>query len=127
MPLGDRGWNDRQENYADGYLLNVVGTTATGLDSSGDSPYRSRPLVVYSVTVTVNPAVGSGDVALIDGTATADSGDTRLFRCKVASGAGQVFAEHFAFPRGLVFDKGLIVSATTVTGDIGITYKQRYA
>jgi len=127
MPIGDRGWSDRQENYADAYTLLVVGTTATAINSSGDSPYKLQPIVLYSVTVTVNPAVGSGDIALIDGTASADSGDARLFRCNVASAAASVFEAHFPFPRGMVFDKGIIVSATTITGAINMTYKNRYS
>lgn len=127
MALGDRSWSDRSENYADGYLLAVAGTTATAINSSGNSPYLARPVVVYSLTVSVNPSVGSGDVSLVDGTASADAGDTRRFRVIIASGVGTQVAEHFEFPRGIVFDAGLIVSATTVTGAISLTYKNRYS
>lgn len=118
----DRTWADRIENYADGYLLAVAGTTATGAHGTD----LKQPMVVYSVTLTLNASLGSGDVSLVDGSATGDAGDTRRFRAVVASAAGASFSAHYMFPRGMVFDTGLLVSATTVTGAVTLTYKMRY-
>lgn len=123
MPLGDRSWRDSTENYVDAYTIRVNGTTATGVSGTD----LAQPHVVYSVTLAVSQAGSTGDFALVDGSATGDSGDARIFRTRVASGTSGERTQHFAFPRGLVCDTGLIVSATTITGDVTIGYKRRYA
>ena len=122
MGLGDRGWSDKLENYADSYLLALTATTVTAIQGQD---YK-QPAVVYSLSICVNPSTGSGDVTLVDGSATADSGDTRKIRVAISSAISQNFAYHAAFPRGIAFNTGIIVSATTCTGAITVTYKSRY-
>lgn len=126
MSMAENGWNDRQENYADGWRKVLTATTADSVVTTGD---EVRPVVVYSVTLSVSQNNASGDISLIDGSASGDAGDTRRWSWMVASGATterDVGGLHATFPRGIVFDTGLIVSATTVTGHISITYKARY-
>ena len=126
MPMAEKSWNDRNENYADGWRKVLTATTADSVITTGD---EVRPAVVYSVTVSVSQTNASGDIVLVDGSATGDSGDTRRWSAVIASGVStdrNVGVIHADFPRGIVFDTGLIVSATTVTGHISITYKMRY-
>lgn len=125
MGLGDAGWNDRKENYADGYTKSVAASTAenvVGIDIK-------QPVVVYSITIAASQNNASGEVALVDGSATGDSGDTRRFRAVVASAAttDRQGAFHCDFPRGIKFETGLIVSAATLTGAVSLSYKPRYA
>lgn len=124
MGIGDRGWSDRSENYADGYTISVNGTTATAIIASAGDVLS--PAVLYSITVSVNPAVGSGEVALLDTSATGDATGQK-YRVRIASAASQVFHNTDSFPRGLVFEKGIVVSALTVSGAISLTYKARYS
>ena len=123
MPIAERGWSDRNENYADSYSKAIVGTTATAIMGVD----YTQPAVIYSLSVYVGNAGATGDVMLVDGSATGDAGDTRVLRVHIASGAGGEQGRHLIFPRGLIFDKGIIVSATTVTGAVSLTYKPRYA
>jgi len=126
MGIGERSWMDRTENYADGYTLTINASTADnvlGVDIKA-------PVVVYSLTVACSQANASGEVALVDGSATADSGDTRRFRAVMTSAGATTKPRgwmHADFPRGLVFETGLIVSAATCTGAVNITYKRRYS
>lgn len=122
MPFGDKSWSDRAENYAGGYTKNITGTTSTTVMEVD----YTQPAVVYSFTVAVGNAGATGEVSLIDGSATADT-DTTMFAMKVASGLGEQGTQHFTFPRGISFDKGIVISATTVTGNVSLTYKRRYA
>ncbi len=124
MPMAERSWVDRNENYADGYTYSITASTADnimGID-------KKQPIVLYSITISLSQAVASGEVALVDGSATGDSGDTRKFRFVCASGVTTARPDriHCDFPRGMVFDKGLIVSAATCTGALVLTYKARY-
>lgn len=122
MSLGDRGWRDSAENYCDGYVINVAGTTATavmGVD------YK-QPVALLGFTVSVNPSVASGDVVILDGSATGDS-NPQKWRIVIASAANQTFSHTQLFARPLAMDSGLIVSATTVTGAISLLYKPRYS
>lgn len=125
MAIADRGWSDRAENYVDSWALAISGTTATAINSSGNSPYLDQPIVIYSLTVSVNPAVGSGDVSLIDSTSSGDV-TPLMVRMVIASAASQTYTETISFPRGLVFGSGVLVSATTITGAVTISYKDRY-
>ena len=119
--MAERSWQDREENYADGYTLSIKGTTATALVSDG----IAQPVVLYSVSVMANAALGSGEVVLKDSSASADADNTGRYRVAWASGAG-TFQHGASFPRGMVFNQGLIVSALTVTGAVNLTYKARY-
>lgn len=126
--LGENGWNDRLENYADGYTRNFTLSTADNVIVSGN---WAQPAVVYSVTLTISQNGASGDFVLVDGSATADSGDTRKWRAIFASGAAVATNRdevmlHATFPRGIVFNTGLIVSAATLTGACSISYKARF-
>lgn len=128
MPMAERSWNDSRENYVDGYVLDFTATTVTAINSSGQSPYLSRPIVLFGITVTLSQAGASGDIALVDGTASADTGDTRKWRGVISSAitTDRNNAFHVGFPRGLFFDKGIMVSATTVTGAISLQYMNRF-
>lgn len=124
MSLGDRGWADRYENYADGWTKSLAVSTAEnvlGVDVN-------QPVVVYSITIAPSQNNASGEIALVDGSATGDSGDTRRFRYTIASAAttDRPSGLHCDFPRGIVFDTGLIVSGATMTGSVSLTYKARY-
>ncbi len=125
MGLGDRGWVDRAENYVDGYTKLLTASTADnllGIDIN-------QPIVVFSVTLSVSQALASGDLVLVDTSATGDAG-TSKWRVVVASGVTtdrNFGVIHAAFPRGLAFDSGVVVSGTTVTGSVAITYKARYS
>lgn len=124
MALGDRGWTDRAENYVDSYVKSVAASTADnvmGIDVN-------QPVVVFSVTIAHSQALASGDLTLVDTSATGDAG-TAKFRAVIASAAttSRPGPFHVAFPRGIYFDSGLIVSATDVTGAITVTYKPRYS
>ena len=126
MPMAENGWSDRAENYADGWRKVLTATTADSVITTGD---EIRPAVVYSVTLSVSQTNASGDLSLVDGSASGDSGDTRKWSCAIASGVTtdrNVGVIHADFPRGIVFNYGLIVSATTVTGHVAITYRSRY-
>ena len=126
MGMAERSWADNKENYADGYTLSLNASTADnviGIDIK-------RPVVVYSITLTPSQNNASGEVALVDGSATGDSGDTRKFRFTVTSGGTTTrnpAVLHADFPRGIVFETGLIVSAATCTGALSISYKPRYS
>lgn len=122
MSLGDRSWSDRAENYVDGYTINIKGTTATAAVAVID---QTHPAVVYSLSVSVNPAVGSGEVSLRNGPGTATAGDT-IYAVNVASAASSIYEHIMAFPRGVVFASGIVISATTISGSVNLTYKQRY-
>jgi hypothetical protein len=124
MGMAERTWQDRAENYADGYSKQLTASTAEnviGIDVK-------RPVVVYSVTLCPSQNNASGEVVLVDGSATGDSGDSRRFRVTVASAAttDRQGIAHADFPRGIVFETGLIVSAATCTGALNISYKPRY-
>jgi hypothetical protein len=129
MGLGEASWHDSNENYADGWTKFVSASTAENVVGVliGGTDYK-QPVVVYSITVAASQAVASGEVVLVDGSATGDSGDTRRFRCVIASAAttDRQGPAHFDFPRGIRFDTGLIVSAATLTAAISLTYKPRY-
>lgn len=121
MGISERGWTDRIENYCDGWTKRIIGTTSTAVLGQD----YAQPAVVYAITVSFNTSVGSGDVVLVDGSATGDANDARRWTIHLASGANRA-VETVPFPRGLVFETGLIVSATTVTGSVSLLYKPRY-
>lgn len=122
MSLGNKSWNDKVENYGDGYNLVLSGTIATGVYGT----QLQQPVVVYAITVTLSQNAGaSGSVVLVDGSATADSGDPRRFTSVFASGQNSVLVQNF--PRGIVFNSGCIVSATTVTGALNLNCIARYS
>ena len=126
MGIAERSWCDSRENYADGWRKVLTASTADSVITTGD---EVRPAVVYSITLSVSQNNASGDLSLVDGSASGDSGDTRKWSVQIASGATtdrNLGVIHADFPRGLVFDTGLIVSAATVTGHVAITYKMRY-
>ena len=121
--LADRSWSDRNENYADGYARAITLSTAENLIGID----IAAPVVVYSVTLSVSQANASGLLSLVDSSATADAGTAKV-NFVVASGGTterDLGSVHAAFPRGIVFDNGVIVSGTTVTGYVTITYKRR--
>lgn len=120
MPFGDRGWRDSIENYCDGYVLKVNGSTATSAPGAG-----SAPVALYAISITVNPSVGSGQVDIIDSSATANA-DTTVWSVAIPSAASQVFSYEAMLPRGLALNNGLVITATTITGSISLLYKQRY-
>lgn len=121
MSMADRGWRDSTENYADSYVLNVTGTTATALMGQD---YK-QPVALVGISITLNTSVGSGDVVLRDGSATGDA-DSQAWRLVVASGNNGPFHATTMFARPLAFNSGIVVSATTVTGSISLLYKARY-
>lgn len=121
MSMADRGWRDSTENYADGYVINISGSTATAVNGID----FLQPVALVGITVAVNPSVASGDVVILDGSATADT-NPQKWRVVVASAASQVYNCNVMFPRPLALNSGLIVSATTVTGAVSLLYKTRY-
>lgn len=125
MGFSKKSWSDNDENYADGYTRLFSVSTADNVIATGNVAGKA---VVYSVTLSLSQSNASGDFALVDGSATADSGDDRKFRVVIASAATTERSNvlHADFPRGIVFETGLIVSAATITGAVSITYKQRY-
>lgn len=122
MSMAERGWRDSTENYCDGYKLTVNGSTATAVNGQD---YK-QPTAVFGLSITINTSVGSGLVTLVDGSATADAGDSRKWQVDLASGNGGPYTYQVAFARGLVFDTGLIISASTITGSVSLLYKPRY-
>ena len=122
MSMGDRGWRDSTENYCDGYVLNVAGTTATALQGQD---YK-QPAAIFGISFTPGEAGTTGDISILDGSATADT-NPQTWRSIVSSGTVTFQSYIFEFPRGLVFNTGIIVSATTVTGALSILYKSRYS
>ena len=123
MPgLAGQSWLDSQENYVKGYSITVNGTTATAAHLDEDV---TIPCAVYSVTLTLNPSVGSGEITLKDGKGTATAGSV-VWRARIASAASQTYQLTQDFPRGVVFASGLIVSALTVSGTVNLTFAQRY-
>ena len=119
--MGNRGWNDKLENYCDGYVIKVVGSTATAIQ--GDS--YIQPAAIYGLSIAVNPSVGSGLVDIIDSSATGNA-DTTVWSVRIASGADKSTFYHMNFPRGLACNNGIVVTATTITGSISLLYKPRY-
>lgn len=124
MGMGDSGWADRRENYADGFARYVTVSTAENLLGID----QKQPVVVYSITISPSQANASGDITLVDTSATGDAGTAR-FRAVIASSVttdrpGPI---HAVFPRGIVFSDGVVVSATTLTAAITLTYKARYS
>jgi hypothetical protein len=122
--MGNAGWCDKRENYADGWTKSFAVSTAEnvmGVD-------KKQSVVVYSITIGPSQALASGEIALVDGSSTGDTGDARLFRYTVASAAttDRPGGVHCDFPRGIKFETGLIVSGATVTGSVSISYKARY-
>lgn len=123
MPgLAGQSWVDSIENYAEGYTINIKGSTATAVHLSNDV---TIPCALYAITLSLNPSVGSGEVTLKNGRGTASAGDNK-WTAEIASAASQVYSLHAVFPRGMVFASGLIVSAATITGSVNLLYKQRY-
>lgn len=122
MGLAEDFWQDRRENYADGYAKALNASTAENLMGID----IKRPVVVYSVTLFPSQANASGEVALIDSSATGDAGTT-VFRATVASAAttDRQSGVHCDFPRGIKFQNGIVVSAATVTGSLNISYRAR--
>lgn len=125
MGMSELSWSDRQENYADGtYTKKTNVSTADnimGIDTK-------RPIVLWSITISPTVRLTTGDISLVDTSATGDAG-TQRFVFSVASGATTTLPDggtHCDFPRGIVFQNGLVVSATTVTAGIALTYKARY-
>lgn len=124
MALAEDFWKDKDENYARGKAFTFNLSTAENINGID----VARPTVVYSLTMTVSQNNASGEIALVDGSATGDSGDTRLARFRVASGGTterDLGGIHANFPRGILFNTGLIVSAATLTGDVVISYRPR--
>lgn len=122
MSMGDRGWRDSTENYCDGYTLKVNGSTATAIIANS----FSQPATIFGISVSVNPAIGSGQVDIRDSSATGDN-DTTVWSIIVASAASQTYTYVMPFPRGLACNNGIVVTATTVTGSISLLYKARYS
>ena len=122
MPLGNDRWSDSKENYVHGYYKSIVGTTSTAILGND----YLQPVVVFSLTVAIGNAGATGEVSLIDSSATADTDGTTRIATKIASGAGGEMGRHIAFARGVIFNKGVVVSATTITGNISISYRPRY-
>ena len=123
MPgFAGQGWSDSRENYVDGYTIDIKGTTATAAHFSEDV---TIPCALYSITLALNPSIGSGEVTLKNGKGTATAGDNK-WTAKIASAASQVYMLHATFPRGVVFSSGIIVSAATITGNVSLSFKQRY-
>ena len=123
MPgLAGQSWLDSQENYAQGYTINIKGTTATAAHLSEDV---TIPCALYAVTLALNPSVGSGEVTLKNGKGTATAG-SNVWTAEIASAASQTYVLHATFPRGMIFSSGLIVSAATITGSVSLLFKQRY-
>lgn len=123
MSMGNRSWDDKKENYADMYVKTVAVSTAenmVGVDLKG-------PVVIYSITIAHSQANASGEIALIDASATADVTPVK-FRARIASAAttDRQSPAHYDFPRGIFFDTGVIVSAATLTADINVSYYKRY-
>lgn len=122
MPgLPGQSWRDSSENYVNSYSINIKGSTATAAHLSEDV---TIPCALYSVSLYLNPSVGSGEVSLRDGRGTGTAGNTR-WSATVASAASQVYAISEMFTRGVVFASGIVVSAVTVTGNVNLTFKQR--
>lgn len=122
MSMGDRGWRDSQENYADGYVINISGTTATAIQGID---YK-QPAAIFGISFTPGEAGTTGDISFLNGSATGDT-NPQVWRAVVSSGTVTFQPYVFEFTRGLVFDTGIIVSATTVTGALSILYKSRYS
>lgn len=123
MGISERGWNDRLENYTDIYTLDVAGSVTTALNID-----VSQPVVVYSISVLGNTSVASGDVTLRDASSTAAvvAGDRKHHTVLASAAQSQSFYFADSFPKGVVFNNGIVVSASTVTGAINISYKLRY-
>lgn len=121
MSMGDRGWRDSTENYCDSYVLNIAGSSATAMLGRD----YLQPVVLFGISFTPGEAGTTGDISFLNGSATADT-NTQLWRAIVSSGTVTFQSYVYEFPRGLVFDTGLIVSATTVTGALSLLYKSRY-
>lgn len=93
-----RSWH--RENYADSYNVGVTGTEATAITGQG----VKVPSVVYSVTIVSHTAATR--VLFHDASSTGDS-DQKLALSVAATGS-----ETALFPRGLIFEKGVVISAT---------------
>lgn len=122
MSMGDRGWRDSQENYCDGYVLNIAGSTATALQGQD---YK-QPACIFAISFTPGESVTTGDISFLNGSATADT-NPQIWRAVISSGTVAFPPYVVDFARGLVFDTGIIVSATTVTGALSVQYKSRYS
>jgi len=123
MPgLAGQGWVDSMENYAQGYTINIKGSTATAAHLSEDV---TIPCALYAITLSLNPSVGSGEVTLKNGKGTATAG-SNIWTADIASAASSTYHLHATFPRGMVFSSGIIVSAVTITGNVNLLFKQRY-
>lgn len=122
MSMGDRGWRDSTENYCDSYVINIAGTTATAIQGQD---YK-QPAALFGISFTPGEAGTTGDIVLRDGSATADS-DAQAWRTVVSSGTVTFQSYVFEFTRGLTFNSGIVVSATTVTGALSLLYKPRYS
>ena len=121
MSMGDRGWRDSTENYCDGYTLDVNGSTATAVQGN---TYK-QPAAIFGISVTLNTSIGSGEVAINDSSATGDA-DPEVWSIAIASGTVP-YTYTAMFPRGLACNNGIVVTATTVTGDVVLLYKSRYS
>jgi|SRR3990167_1953530 len=116
-----RTWH--RENYAEPYWLSVTGTEATSI--TGEA--KIIPAVLYSVTLAAHTSLR---VRFFDASSTANALSATASNIEkeklevfvVASGT-----HHLTFPRGLVFDKGIIVSAVGGASDtFSITYHPEY-
>lgn len=121
MSMGDRGWRDSTENYCDPYVIKINGSTATAIQGNS---YK-QPAAIFGFSVSVNPSVATGQVDIIDSSATGDA-DATVWSCIIASGATP-YDYTFPFPRGLACNNGIVITATTVTGSINLLYKSRYS
>jgi len=126
MSLAGRTWHDSTENYCDGYVLKVSGSTATAI--LGNS--YSQPVSIFGISITVNSEVSTGLVDFRDSSATGDN-DPTIWSVRITSGSivGVAGFQQYVMPfyRGLTFNNGIVITATTVTGSISVLYKARYS
>lgn len=122
MGMGDRGFRDSTENYCDSYVINISGSTATAVQGID---YK-QPAAIFGFSFTPGEAGTTGDVVLLDGSATADA-NPQVWRAVISSGTVNFPQYGLMFARPLLVTAGIIVSATTVTGAFSLLFKPRYA
>lgn len=125
MGLAENGWEDRRENYADGAYTKILDVSTAdnimGIDVK-------RPIVLYNVVLSPSQTNASGMLTLVDTSATGDAG-TQKFVYVITSAAttSRQSGVSIEFPRGLVFNDGLVVSALTLSGGVTLVYKARHS
>ena len=100
-----------REMNAEGWWKTVTAAEVTAVDGEA----RLVPAVLYSVTLT---SIGgdAASVKLADASSTADA--TPIVFIGSVDGSGST---HFEFPKGIIFDKGIIMSATATAGGVSLT------